>query len=260
MFKIILIEDDIQVLRQLNKIITGMRDDFKVSASFTHPIDAIEYLNSNKIDAIITDIQLPEMSGIELCEYCSTHFPNVKCAILSAYDYFEYAQKAIDAKTSNSFAYMLSAAKQMHDGQYADSLKTMSQINDPIYKVFITPLFNAWNYAGLNQQRAFEIESVGHLVALVEGEFVALLNLFDLRAAVARYHHHGKRDRRHQNERARREQNKIQVPFFRLFGHARFGVLLFFHNSPPKKNMFRLLTPFGVLYSTFKKIFNIRRI
>ena len=65
----------------------------------------------------------------------------------------EYAQKAIDAKTSNSFAYMLSAAKQMHDGQYTDSLKTMSQINDPIYKVFITPLFNAWNYAGLNQQQ-----------------------------------------------------------------------------------------------------------
>ena len=96
MFKIILIEDDIQVLRQLNKIISGIRDDFKVSASFTHPMDAIEYLNSNKIDAIITDIQLPEMSGIELCEYCSKHFPNVKCAILSAYDYFEYAQKAID--------------------------------------------------------------------------------------------------------------------------------------------------------------------
>ena len=44
----------------------------------------------------------------------------------------EYAQKAIDAKTSNNFAYMLVAAKQMHDGNYADSIKTVNQINDPM--------------------------------------------------------------------------------------------------------------------------------
>ena len=91
-----LIEDDIQVLRQLNKILSGIRNDFEVVAAFTHPSDAIEYLKNNAVDAIITDIQLPEMTGIELCEYCHKHYPNIKFAILSAYDNFEYAQKAID--------------------------------------------------------------------------------------------------------------------------------------------------------------------
>ena len=91
-----LIEDDIQVLRQLNKIISGIRNDFDVVAAFTHPDDAIDFLYKNTVDAIITDIQLPKMTGIELCSYCHKHFPNVKFAILSAYDYFEYAQKAID--------------------------------------------------------------------------------------------------------------------------------------------------------------------
>ena len=96
MFKAILIEDDIQVLRQLNKIISGIESDFQIVMTFTHPLDAIAYMKQNKIDAVITDIQLPEMTGIELCEYCQKHFPEVKFAILSAYDYFEYAQKAID--------------------------------------------------------------------------------------------------------------------------------------------------------------------
>ena len=68
----------------------------------------------------------------------------------------EYAQKAIDAKTSNNFAYMLVAAKQMHDGNYVDSIKIINQINDPMYKTLIAPLINGWNYAGLNRrQEAF---------------------------------------------------------------------------------------------------------
>lgn len=63
----------------------------------------------------------------------------------------EYAQKAVDAKTTNSFAYMLLAAKQMHDGAYADSIKTLQRINDPMYRQLIAPLINTWNYAGLKQ-------------------------------------------------------------------------------------------------------------
>ena len=74
-----------------------------------------------------------------------------------------YAQKAIDAKTKNSFAYMFVAAKQMHDGQYEASIKTMKGIHDPVYKSLITPLMNAWNYAGLKQtKKAFaEIDRLG---------------------------------------------------------------------------------------------------
>ena len=67
-----------------------------------------------------------------------------------------YAQKAIALKTTNGFAYMLVAAKETHDGQYATSVKNLNKINDPMYKSLITPMVNAWNYAGLNnQEKAF---------------------------------------------------------------------------------------------------------
>ena len=74
-----------------------------------------------------------------------------------------YAQKAIDLKTSNNFAYLFVASKQMHDEQYKDSIKTLQKINDPIYKALISPLMNAWNYAGLKQsKKAFaELDKLG---------------------------------------------------------------------------------------------------
>ena len=69
----------------------------------------------------------------------------------------DYAQKALDSKAENSFARMLIASKQLHDGQYAASIKSLNKIDDQIYKRLIAPLINAWNYAGLgNQDKAFE--------------------------------------------------------------------------------------------------------
>lgn len=69
----------------------------------------------------------------------------------------DYAQKALDAKAENSFARMLIASKQLHDGQYAASIKSLNKIDDQIYKRLIAPLINTWNYAGLgNQDKAFD--------------------------------------------------------------------------------------------------------
>ena len=65
----------------------------------------------------------------------------------------QYATKAISMKTTNGFAYMLVATEQMHNNQYDASIKSLQQINDPMYKALIAPLINAWNYAGLNQPK-----------------------------------------------------------------------------------------------------------
>ena len=69
------------------------------------------------------------------------------------YEASEYARKALELKTTNGFAYMLIAINDMHNQNYESSIKTLEQINDPMYQALITPLINAWNYAGLNQQK-----------------------------------------------------------------------------------------------------------
>ena len=68
----------------------------------------------------------------------------------------EYAQKAIDEGSANVFAHMILAVKEIYNGEYAQSINNINKIDDPLYKTFITPMFNAWNYAGLNdKEKAF---------------------------------------------------------------------------------------------------------
>ena len=64
-----------------------------------------------------------------------------------------YAQKAIDNKKETLFAYMIVATKKMHDGDFKASIENMNKIDDPLYKSFITPMFNAWGYAGLGDKK-----------------------------------------------------------------------------------------------------------
>lgn len=46
-------------------------------------------------DIVITDIRMPFMDGLSLSRIIKQHYPNTKIIILSGYDEFEYAQKAI---------------------------------------------------------------------------------------------------------------------------------------------------------------------
>jgi two-component system response regulator YesN len=46
-------------------------------------------------DVVITDIKMPFMDGLKLAEQLSTRYPTVKIIVLTGFDEFEYAQKAI---------------------------------------------------------------------------------------------------------------------------------------------------------------------
>lgn len=68
-----------------------------------------------------------------------------------------YAERAIEAKTSNNFAHMIKAVHLMKKGDYEQSVKCLNKISDPMYRSLIAPMMNAWNYAGMgNQKKAFE--------------------------------------------------------------------------------------------------------
>lgn len=57
--------------------------------------EAMDIIKSNSVDIVITDITMPGKTGLELCEEISRLYPDIYLIILSGYDYFEYAQKAL---------------------------------------------------------------------------------------------------------------------------------------------------------------------
>ncbi|PRO66036.1 response regulator transcription factor [Alkalicoccus urumqiensis] len=57
--------------------------------------EALETASSISLDVLITDIRMPEMTGLELIEKIRTFQEVPACIVISAYSEFDYAQKAI---------------------------------------------------------------------------------------------------------------------------------------------------------------------
>jgi two-component system response regulator YesN len=70
--------------------------------------EALEIMNATPIDIVITDIHMPGLSGLDLIEQIRASWSNVKCILLSGYNDFEYAQKALQHQASD---YLLKPAE-----------------------------------------------------------------------------------------------------------------------------------------------------
>ncbi|MBY0202379.1 response regulator [Paenibacillus cucumis (ex Kampfer et al. 2016)] len=57
--------------------------------------EALQLIETHPIDIVISDIQMPEMTGIELIERIRIRDKKIKCILLSGYSEFDYAKKAI---------------------------------------------------------------------------------------------------------------------------------------------------------------------
>jgi len=66
-------------------------DDTLLLEKFTNPIDALHYLETNKPDLVLLDVQMPELNGIQFIQILQK-----KCLIVLTTAYPEYAVNAFD--------------------------------------------------------------------------------------------------------------------------------------------------------------------
>ena len=104
MLKLIIIEDETTVLDVLKNLIKKADSRFEICGLFSNAEDAVDYISKNPVDAVISDICLCGMSGLDFCRICNEKYPNIVIAVISAYSKFEYAQNAIKYGVA---AYML---------------------------------------------------------------------------------------------------------------------------------------------------------
>lgn len=101
MYQVIVVDDE-QVIRQgISNFINYEVKDFNVLDCFCDGSEAIEYLKTNNIDLVISDIKMTHVSGIELTKYIFENNPTTKVILLSGYREFEYARAAIQYGVKN---------------------------------------------------------------------------------------------------------------------------------------------------------------
>lgn len=95
MYKFLLVDDD-AIIRE------GIRDNIswdKLGFNFIDESEdgnqAIKAIDKYKPDVILTDICMPFLDGLELANYISERLPKTKIILITGYDKFDYAQKAV---------------------------------------------------------------------------------------------------------------------------------------------------------------------
>ncbi len=93
----VLIVDDEPFIRQGLKIIINWDEyGFEIADEAANGIEAVELLEKNQYDLVITDIKMPQMNGIELIKHIRKNISqDLKIMVLSGYYEFEYAKQAI---------------------------------------------------------------------------------------------------------------------------------------------------------------------
>ncbi len=89
----ILVVDDEERLRNL--IVTFLSKLGHSCVTAIDGVDALDKMKGNKIDAVVTDIKMPNMDGITLAAKISIHYPELPILIMTAFEEDHVAGVAI---------------------------------------------------------------------------------------------------------------------------------------------------------------------
>ena len=95
MFKVFLVEDEVIVREGIRNNIHWEQYGFIYSGDASDGELALPLIRKIKPDLLITDIKMPFMDGLALIELIRKELPHTKIIIVSGYDDFSYAQRAI---------------------------------------------------------------------------------------------------------------------------------------------------------------------
>lgn len=94
MYKFIIVDDEKEIREGLASF-SWESLGIEMNGLFGHGLDALHYVTEHPVDIVLTDIRMPFMDGVELMELLHKHHPYIKVVVLSGYNDFDYAKKAI---------------------------------------------------------------------------------------------------------------------------------------------------------------------
>lgn len=121
--KILLVDDEPPALRRVQDLLDDIAATvrLKVIGTATNGLTALDFLNNRPADVVITDIHMPEMSGLELARHMHRLHHRPAVIFCTAYDQF-----ALEAFEVHAVDYLL---KPIRRERLEDALQRASALN-----------------------------------------------------------------------------------------------------------------------------------
>jgi len=98
---VLIADDELHIITRIKKIIESDHEEFTVVGTAKDGLQTLEFLENNSIDLLITDIHMPELDGLELSTIVKDKYPLIKIILITGYEEFEYAKKAVRLNVSD---------------------------------------------------------------------------------------------------------------------------------------------------------------
>ena len=171
MYRLMVVEDEDMIRRGIVNSIPWQSLGFVVVAESANGKDALEQLEKNQVDVLLTDIKMPIMGGTELSKKTRQLYPDIEIIILSGFAEFEYARQAIGFR---AFDYLLKPTNKKKLLDAFTALKeSMDQKREIKEEIFYSNMFINAGYETMRNE---------FLQSMLEGD-TSLFKDFDEKTA-----------------------------------------------------------------------------
>ena len=93
MYKLIIVDDEPKICEGIAVLFPWKQIGFEVVKVCYDGLSALEYIRENPVDAILCDIEMPNLNGLELC--AALEEKDICTVLFSSYQKYEYFRQAI---------------------------------------------------------------------------------------------------------------------------------------------------------------------
>ncbi|MFI3254850.1 MAG: response regulator [Eubacteriales bacterium] len=95
MYDVVIIDDEPRIVEGLSKVINWESLDCRVVATASDGKEGAEVIQEKKPHILLTDVNMPDVDGLEMLRALRSEFPQLQVTIISGHSDFSFAQEAM---------------------------------------------------------------------------------------------------------------------------------------------------------------------
>ncbi len=126
--RILIADDEKRIRTGMSKMITGLNMGVQVVAEAPDGETALTLAREKKPDVIFVDLNMPFLNGLDFIEQVKDFLPDVIVVIVTGYDLFEYAQRAVKLHVHD---YLLKPVTKQKMEAVLTSVRKLYKVHSP---------------------------------------------------------------------------------------------------------------------------------